>query len=165
MILNDKVPYTAASGRKTNKNVVGRSERHSVNWHLAMKVNLVLGPPAIVRFKPYVCFSENGQTAINDPKRTAAIRRRFCKNWWNQHWRQLQETFCVFLAEEQPSLTIVLGGPEKLVLAGKLLELTAARKMPDDLKVADEPENPAEPDDDEFDEGDGPERGDPEDSE
>jgi len=165
LILNDKVPYTAASGRKTNKNVVGRSERHSVNWHLAMKVNLVLGPPAIVRFKPYVCFSEDGQTAINDPKRTAAIRRRFCKNWWNQHWRQLQEAFCVFLAEEQPSLTIDLGGPEKLVLAGKLLELTAARKMPDDLKVADEPENPVEPDDDEFDEGDGPERGDPEDSE
>lgn len=154
LIPNDKVPYIAASGRKTNKNVVGRSERNKVNWHLAMKVNVVLGPPPIVRFKPYVCFSEDGQTAINDPKRTSAIRRRFCKNWWNQHWRQLQEAFCVFLADGEQEIAIELGGPEKLTVAGSLLELVATRRMPDDLKIADEPDDPIEPDDDDPDEGD-----------
>lgn len=154
LILNDKVPYVAASGRKTNKNVVGRSERNKVNWHLAMKVNIVLGPPAIIRFKPYVCFSEDGQTAISDPKRTSAIRRRFCKNWWNQHWRQLQEAFCVFLADGRQEIAIDLGGTGKLILAGSLLELVAARRMPDDLKVADEPDDPIEPDDDDPDERD-----------
>jgi hypothetical protein len=96
LVPNDKVPYLAASGRKTNKNVVGRSKRNQVYWHLAMKANVVMGPPAVVRFKPYLCFSENGQSAINDVKRTSAIRRRFCRNWWNPQWRQLQEAFCVF---------------------------------------------------------------------
>jgi hypothetical protein len=110
LIPNDKVPYVAASGRKTNRNVVGRSERNKVNWHLAMKVNVALGPPAIVRFKPYVCFSEDGLTAVNDSRRTSAIRRRFCRNWWNQHWRQLQETFCVFLAAEKEAVAISLDG-------------------------------------------------------
>jgi len=157
LIPNDKVPYVAASGRKTNKNVVGRSERNKVNWHLAMKVNVALGPPAMVRFKPYVCFSEDGQTAINDPKRTSAIRRRFCKNWWNQHWRQLQEAFCVFLAAEKEAAEISLDGSEKLVLAARLLELMAARKMPDDLKFAEDPDDPVEPDDDEVDDRDYPE--------
>ena len=112
LIPNDKVPYTSASGRRTNKNVVGRSERNKVNWHLAMRVNVVLGPPAVVRFKPYVCFSEDGKTAINDPKRTSAIRRRFCRNWWNQHWRQLQVAFCVFLANGGTEITIDLGDPK-----------------------------------------------------
>jgi len=68
LVPNDKVPYQAASGRKTNKNVVGRSERNQVYWHLAMKVNIVMGPPAVVRFKPYLCFSEDGKSAITDVK-------------------------------------------------------------------------------------------------
>jgi hypothetical protein len=147
LIPNNKIPYVAASGRKTNKNVVGRSERYKVNWHLAMTVNLVLGPPAIVRFKPYVCFSEDGLNALGDAKRTAAIRRRFCKNWWNRHWRQLQEAFCVFLAGDKWEIEIELGGSEHLMLAGRLLELTATRTMPDDLQVSDEPDDPIELDD------------------
>jgi hypothetical protein len=106
LVTNNKVPYTAASGRRTNKNVVGRSERYKVYWHLAMKVSVVLGPPAFVRFKPYVAFSEDGQTAIADPKRTSPIRKRFCKNWWNQHWRQLQEAFVVWLADGQTECSI-----------------------------------------------------------
>lgn len=147
LLPKDKVSYVAASGRRTNKNVVGRSERNQVNWHLAMKVNVVLGPPAVVRFKPYVCFSPDGQTAISDAKKTSAIRRRFCRNWWNSHWRQLQEAFCTFLGEGKDAIEINLDGPEKYVLASHLLELTAARRMPADLKFAEEPEDPVEPDD------------------
>lgn len=154
LLPKDKVSYTAASGRKTNKNVVGHSKRNQVNWHLAMKVNVVLAPPAVVRFKPYVCFSEDGQTAIADAKTTSAIRRRFCRNWWNGHWRQLQQAFCTFLADGQGVIEISLDGPEKYVLASRLLELTAVRRMPGDLKFAEDPEDPVEPDDNEPDDRD-----------
>lgn len=147
LVANNKVPYTAASGRRTNKNVVGRSERNRVYWHLAMKVSVVLGPPAFVRFKPYVAFSDDGQTAIADPKRTSPIRRRFCKNWWNQHWRQLQEAFAVWLANGQTECTISLDGPQTLVLAGRLLQLTAERHIVGDLQFQDEAEDPDEPGD------------------
>ena len=149
LVTNDKVPYTAASGRRTNKNVVGRSERNKVYWHLAMKVSVVLGPPAFVRFKPYVAFSDDGQAAIGDPKRTSPIRRRFCKNWWNQHWRQLQEAFAVWLADGKLENSISLDGPQNLVLAGRLLELTAERHIVGDLQFQDEAEDPVEPNDDE----------------
>lgn len=151
LVHNDKVPYTAASGRHTNKNVVGRSERNKVHWHLAMKVTVILGPPAMVRFKPYVCFSDDGQTAIADPKRTSPIRRRFCKNWWNRHWRQLQEAFVVWLADGQADCRIPLDGPQQLVLEGQLLRLTAERHIVGDLEFQDEAEEPDEPDDDEED--------------
>jgi hypothetical protein len=152
LVPNDKVPYLAASGRRTNKNVVGRSARNKVNWHLAMKVNIALKSPAVVRFKPYICFSEDGKTAITDLKRSSAIRRRFCKNWWNPHWRQLQQAFCAFLSADQQLISIDLDGPETLVLSGRLLELIAARKMPDDLQLAEEPDDPAEPPDDDTEE-------------
>jgi hypothetical protein len=153
LVTNNKVPYTAASGRRTNKNVVGRSERNKVYWHLGMKVSVVLGPPAFVRFKPYVAFSENGQTAIADPKRASPIRRRFCKNWWNQHWRQLQEAFAVWLADGEAECAIPLDGPQQLVLAGRLLQLKAERSIVGDLQFQDEAEDPDEPDNE--DDGDG----------
>lgn len=146
LVPNNKVPYRAASGRNTNKNVVGRSERNKVYWHLSMKINVTLGLAPMVRFKPYVCFSEDGQSAISDAKRTSAIRRRFCRNWWNQHWRQLQEAFSVFLAEGRNVAELSLDGPDKLVIAGKLLELTAARKLPSDFNFADEADDPVESD-------------------
>jgi hypothetical protein len=151
LVPNNKVPYTAASGRRTNKNVVGRSERNRVYWHLAMKVSVVLGPPAFVRFKPYVAFSDDGQNAIADPKRTSPIRRRFCKNWWNQHWRQLQEAFVVWLADGKAECSISLDGTQTLVLAGRLLQLTAERHIVGDLQFQDEAADPDEPDDDEDD--------------
>lgn len=147
LVANNKVPCTAASGRRTNKNVVGRSERNRVYWHLGMKVSVVLGPPAFVRFKPYVVFSDDGQTAIADPKRTSPIRRRFCKNWWNQHWRQLQEAFAVWLADGKADCGISLDGPQQLVLAGRLLQLTAERSIVGDLQFQDEAEDPDESDD------------------
>ena len=150
LIPNDKVFYVDATGRRTYKNVVGRSEKKKVHWHLAMKVNVVLGPPVLVRFKPYICFSEDGQKAIEDPKRTSGIRRRFCKSWWNAQWRQLQQAFCAFLADSADEIAIPLDGAESLVLDGRLLELVAARTMPDDLKLADEPEDPEDPDDDDL---------------
>lgn len=151
LVQSDKVFYVDATGRRTYKNVVGRSEKLKVHWHLAMKVNVVLGPPAVVRFKPYICFSEDGQSAIQDAKRTSGIRRRFCKNWWNAQWRQLQQAFCAFLANEADEITIPLDGAESLVLDGRLLELAAARTMLDDLKVADDPEDPEEPAEEELD--------------
>ena len=62
----------------------------------------------------------------------------------------------MFLAAENEAVEISLDGPEKLVLAARLLELMAARKMPDDLKFAEEPDDPVEPDDDEVDDRDYP---------
>lgn len=151
LVTNDKVIYTAGSGKRTYKKVVGRSERNRVYWHLAMKVTIVLGATPFVRFKPYVAFSDDGQTAITDPKRTTPIRRRFCKNWWNQHWRQLQEAFAAWLADGQAVCAIPLDGEQKLVLAGRLLQLTAERHIVGDLQFQDEAEDPEEPDDDDDD--------------
>lgn len=149
LVSNDKVAYLAASGKATRKHVVGRSERHKVFWHLAMKVNVSLADTPFVRFKPYICFSEDGLAAITDPKKTSAIRRRFCMNWWNKHWRQLQQAFCAFLASDQELVAINLGTDE-LVLERSLLELTAARRMSDDLDLI-EPEEAEDPDESEID--------------
>ena len=51
------------------------------------------------------------------------------------------------MADGHGSVEISLDGPEKLVLGSRLIELSAARRMPDDLKITDEPDEPEEPTD------------------
>lgn len=155
LIENDKVHYRTAWDTPTRKNVVGRSEKLAVYWHLAMKVNVSLGEQPMVRFKPYLCWSEDGQKAITDTKRTSSLRKRFCRNWWNPQWRTLQEAFVAFLAGGDEEIVIDLGGANSMALAAKLSGVQLARSMPADLLLHDQAEDPEEPDqlDDDFQEG------------
>ncbi|TPI17197.1 toll/interleukin-1 receptor domain-containing protein [Mesorhizobium sp. B4-1-3] len=153
LIPDGKVRYRTPDGKQTWKQVVGRSERRQLNWHLSMLVNIDLGPPGFIRFKPYICFSEGAEKLIDDPKRVAAIRRRFCKSWWNRHWRQLQQAFIAFLSDGE-EIDVQLDGTEALKLSGKLLQLQGTRRLVGNTEFDDVPDEPDEPDDDEEDETD-----------
>lgn len=148
LIEDGKVRYARPDGRKTWKSVVGRSNKYRVNWHLSMMVNIDLGPPGFVRFKPYICFSEDGKAPIDDLKRTTALRRRICKTWWNRQWRQLQQAFIVFLSGSAGELVVPLDGSEQLKLSGSLLELYGVRRLIGDVEFDDQPEEPQDPDED-----------------
>jgi hypothetical protein len=145
LLAGDRVEYVNNAGRKTYKQVVGRSEKLNVDWHLGMKLAVKLGDENLVRFRPYVVFSENG-TPLADLDRMASIRRRFCKSWWNPHWRQLYEAFFTFWSKGEEEVSLYLGRQAKFVLDGSPLRFEGMRRMPLDMLVAPEPEDPDEPD-------------------
>ncbi|NKK67408.1 TIR domain-containing protein [Rhizobium leguminosarum bv. viciae] len=147
LVEGGKVSYTKPDGGQARKAITGRSEKYKVHWHLAMMVNIDIGPPAFIRFKPYICFSENG-TLITDPKRTSAIRRRFCKTWWNRQWRQLLQAFITFLSNGDDEIVIAFDGPEQLEVGGKLWQVEGVRRLVNDIELHDLPEDPEEPLDD-----------------
>jgi hypothetical protein len=150
LIEGGKVWYVKPDGKRTWKGITGKSDKYKVNWHLAMMVNIDLGPPGFVRFKPYICFSENG-ALITDPNRTTVLRRRICKTWWNKQWRQLQQAFIAFLANAADEIVVALDGTEQLTLDGKLLHLEGVRRLVGDVELEDLPEDPEEPADDDAD--------------
>lgn len=149
LIETGKVWYSKPDGKRTWKGITGRSDKHGVNWHLAMMVNIDLGPPGFIRFKPYICFSENG-AIITDPKITTRLRRRICKTWWNRQWRQLQQAFIAFLSDGAAEISVSLNGPEELKLSGQLLHLDGVRRLIGDIELDDLPEDPIEPDDEDL---------------
>lgn len=152
LIADAKVRYVTPDGKRTWKGVVGRSEKYRVNWHLSMLVNIDLGPPAFVRFKPYICFSEGGKDPISEPKRTTALRRRICKTWWNRQWRQLQQAFVAFLSGGDAEFIVPLEGAATLTLSGSLLQLQGVRRLVGDIELADMPEEPVDDEGDDEDE-------------
>lgn len=144
LIEGDRVDYVNQAGRKTYKKVVGHSEKLDVDWHLGMKAAVKLGDENFVRFKPYIVFSKAGQP-LSDLDRMASIRRQFCKSWWNPHWRQLYEAFFTFWSRGADEVAIYLGRNATFTLAGEPVRFEGMRRMPQDMLVAPEPEDPDEP--------------------
>lgn len=145
------VSYTTLDGKKARKKVVGRSEKYGIHWHLAMKISIAVGDDIVVRLKPYVCFSENGRDAIEDPKRTSALRRRFCKSWWNPHWRQLLEAFIAFLGQGEELIRIEAGDCGSIDIVARPITMTTIASISKDVKLISEPVEIADPDDDDAD--------------
>lgn len=86
---NDRVMWVDAKGKTRRKNLVGFSPTKSVYWHLAIELKPTLWPNPIVVVKLHVVFSTNGRSPLGDAAKMHALRRRFCKSWWNENWRDL----------------------------------------------------------------------------
>lgn len=150
LIPDGKIRYRTPDGKPTWKQITGESVKYGVHWHLSMLVNIDLGLPGFIRFKPYICFSEADGTPIPDADKVTRIRRRFCKSWWNRHWRQLQQAFIAFLGDGD-EIIVGLDGTEVLKLSSSLLQLTGARRLIGDTELDDVPDEPEEPDEDDLD--------------
>lgn len=86
---NNKVAWVDSNGKSRKKNLVGYSPKKSVYWHLAIELKPTLWPVPIVVVKLHVIFSANGRIPLGDAAKMHALRRRFCKSWWNENWRDL----------------------------------------------------------------------------
>lgn len=86
---NNKVIWVDAKGKSRRKNLVGFSPKKSVYWHLALELKPTLWPQPLVIVKMHVIFSANGRAPLGDATKMHALRRRFCKSWWNDNWRDL----------------------------------------------------------------------------
>lgn len=144
LLPGDRVEYVNNAGRKTYKKIVGNSEKLEVDWHLGMKLAVKLGDENVIRLRPYIVFSKEGMP-LADLDRMAAIRKRFCKSWWNPHWRQLYEAFYKFWGGDQDEVSLYLGRDAKLIIDADAIRYEGMRRMPQDMLIAPEPEDPEEP--------------------
>jgi TIR domain len=158
LLADGRVYYTNAKGKRTYKQVVGESKVLRAHWHLGMRAVVRLGETPTLRLRPYVVFTRDGKTPLQDAGEMTKLRRRFCKSWFNHVWRPLWQAFFEFFSSGSESVLIALSEHRSWAVAGNGLKLTAGMRMPFDLDVADEEGEPEEPDDadddgDEFDDG------------
>jgi TIR domain len=149
LVPDDKIIYTNAAKKQTRKNVVGRSEKLGVYWHLGFKVIVQFAEPRLIKLRSYVIFSKDGITPISDSKESLKLRRSFCRSWFNNVWRPLYEAFYRFLSEGKDQLDIVLGYDSVMALTGTGLQIVGPMRMPLD-QVAPDPDEPEDIDDEDV---------------
>lgn len=109
LIEKNSAVFQDEKGQKRRRRLVGRSERRSVYWHFAVsgKVNIV-GQKRMI-FRPHVVFTDDGRTPIKSTSTAIRLRKGFCRNWWNDRWRDMLRAFVSFLADGESHFSLVLG--------------------------------------------------------
>jgi hypothetical protein len=132
-IEGDKAYFFDAGGKRRYRQVVGRSERRKVNWHLGFQGKAVFGPPLRIVMRPAVLFSQDGQTLLSSAPKMHRLRRGFCRSWWNPTWRDLLLAYVAWISGGQASFPLNAGIEAEIPIGAQPLAFRS------DLTFADPP--------------------------
>ncbi len=124
--------FRTEDGKLRRRRLVGRSETRSVHWHFAVSGTVSLVQPQHFALRPHVVFTQDGKTPVESKTRAANLRKRFCKNWWNDRWRDLLRAFVAVLAEGKGEFSVPLGGEAAALIAATPIGFDIARSIVDD---------------------------------
>jgi deoxycytidylate deaminase len=124
----NKITFTDKVGKRRRKALVGWSDRRKVFWHLAVEGRPVLGSCPHFVLRQHVIFTADGKTPVVSKERMHLLRRRFCKNWWNDRWRDLLIGFVTWLGAGDGN-QIAVGDREYLTLASDLMVVHSSKPM------------------------------------
>jgi hypothetical protein len=115
------VTFLDAGGKKRRKLMINWSDRRKVYWHFAVEARPVLGLRPRYVLRQHVIFTLDGITPLVSKERMHALRRRFCKSWWNDRWRDLLVGFVAWLSSSPDGFS--LSSETRLTIDRGLLEL------------------------------------------
>jgi hypothetical protein len=111
--------YIGPTGKRQSRVLVGKA-KESV-WHFALAVTVRAQEPRRANIMPHVLFSPDGTIPYPDQKQ---LRRRHCKLWWNDKWRDLLRAFLAeIFGHELGVVDISMGGEARMQIDRTLLEL------------------------------------------
>jgi len=114
-----KATYQRQDGKAAYRALTGKAKNHT--WHFGFNLKVFLGD-ATVCLTPQVLFSPDGREPYPDQKQ---LRRRHCKLWWNDTWRdRLQALVSELFAGTGGLVKISAGGDASIVLDGELLRVS-----------------------------------------
>lgn len=152
-----RVSFVDLRGDTRRKALQGHSEVLKVNWHLAVVARPLIRSSIQLELSLHVVFTEDGRTPIGDAKRMHAMRRRFCKNWWQKQWRDLLLAYLSFLSGGRTYLDLKVSKDEVISVSARPLLLRSLVTFSEGEELPTEAEEPPEPTDldddiDEFEE-------------
>ena len=105
------------NGKKRRRRLVGRSEKKGVYWHFAVSGRVSIADPRHLLLRTHVVFTKDGKTPLDSQSRPDRLRKSFCKNWWNDRWRDLLRAFVADLANGKEEFSLSLGGDAVATIA------------------------------------------------
>lgn len=102
----ERTKFIDALGNSGNRALLGESKKLKAFWHFAIEAVPTLGNPSRFTLLPHVVFTSDGVTPIGDSAQMHRLRRRFCKSWWQDRWRDLSSAFLSQLSSGKERITI-----------------------------------------------------------
>ena len=142
LIPRDEVTFVDQSGAVRRKKLVGRSERRQIFWHYAVQPRVFVQGQPRVTVRATVVFSEDGRTPIESVERQHQLRRSFCRNWWNDRWRDLLNAFMDWMSDGKETNIVYATDEGCVAFARRSLSFVAPIALNDEGSIsADETED------------------------
>jgi TIR domain len=108
----------ALTGYWTRKNKEEGGPRQKHYWHFGVQAHARLNPEPVYQVTTHVIFSDDGTNAWTSAKRMHVSRRRQCKSWYNDAWRdRLLASMRKLKAEGAASISIPVSSDENVVVS------------------------------------------------
>lgn len=111
--------YRKIEDKEGYRQLIGKAKE--LTWHFGISAFVHAAEPRRLHLMPQVLFSPDGITPLADQKQ---LRRRHCKLWWNDKWRDL---LSALLAElfgiDAASVQISLGGTAVMEVNTRLMDI------------------------------------------
>jgi hypothetical protein len=123
LVAENAVQFVGPEGSKKRKRLTGWSEKRKVFWHLALEAVPSLSDPFHFVLRPHVIFTEDGKTPLQSTARMHALRRGFCKSWWNDRWRDLIAAFATWFAAGKDEIVLQMSNTAVVRIDCRMMEL------------------------------------------
>lgn len=130
--------YEDFDGTKRRKALTGKSEKREACWAYGVGMVPSFEEPWRVELRHAVIFTDDDGKPIEDALKAHRLRRGFCKNWWNEHWRTLMRAFLWVASEGRPELLLPVGSGRSISLSSTPIQFEAPCGLSDVERVADE---------------------------
>ncbi|MCI0620509.1 MAG: toll/interleukin-1 receptor domain-containing protein [Acidobacteria bacterium] len=110
-----RIKFTRPLGKSSSRAILGHSEKRKVYWHYAPELIPVLGKDPRFTLVPHVVFTKDGFDLVGDPARMHRLRRSFCRNWWQDRWRDLSLSYLALLGGNATSVSLPVS-PDRAVI-------------------------------------------------
>ncbi len=124
------------NGKKRRRRLVGRSETRGVYWHFAVSGKVSIADPQHLTLHTHVVFTQDGKTPLDSKSRADRLRKSFCKNWWNDRWRDLLRAFVAALANGKEEFSLSLGGDAAATIAARPMSFDVPLSIANDPPVS-----------------------------
>lgn len=137
-----QLTFSDATGKSGRRALNGESVKLSSRWHFAVAPNIILKPNLRFGLNYAVVFTKDGIEPLDDKVKAHRFRRSFCKNWWQDRWRDMLSAYLTFIKGSEPALTVHLSPDRRLQFQPQLLSFIApvtalepvrADQLPDEL--------------------------------
>jgi hypothetical protein len=128
----DQVTFVDADGKQRRRLLVGWSERRQLYWHFGVEAKPAIGRLPRFVMRSHVIFTSDGTQPVASKERMHALRRRFCRSWWNDRWRDLLLAFVSWLSGKDDFIALPCGGASSIALGRSLLKLSSPVSIYDD---------------------------------
>lgn len=129
---NSMVSFEGSGDKKTRRSLIGfrtfsgmDGTKKKKYWHFGVTAKAIAFPEFAFVIKSHVLFSDDGYTIWISKDRLHSARRSWCKDWWNDEWRDRLLAMISTISMGQNSFSIPLGSNVNVIVKSQPIIFTS----------------------------------------